>query len=305
MAGILPASLPSVSPPIVATGPLVERDSIVFRLADPDAELAGVRLATDRGFPFAADPFVREVMPGRCGCRRRRSPASSTRWRSSAPTAATSIGRSRQPAARARRVRREVGGARCRATRSRHGWPPSGSRAPPTRSTVTSSALGAELQITLWRPDDARDDEPLPLLSPTTAPSSISSPGSPTTRPRRSPPGRCRAIAWRCWRPAIATSGTRRARCTRARSPRVCCPRSPTAVAVRAPVGPVASLGGLAMLHAQRRFPDVFAGLFLQSGSFFMPRFDSQESRLRALPADRPLRARDAARAAARRSRWR
>ena len=39
-----------------------------------------------------------------------------------------------------------------------------------------------------------------------------------------------------------------------------------------------ASLGGLAMLHAQRRFPDAFAGLFLQSGSFFMPRFDSQES---------------------------
>jgi enterochelin esterase family protein len=32
------------------------------------------------------------------------------------------------------------------------------------------------------------------------------------------------------------------------------------------------------MLHAQRRFPDVFAGLFLQSGSFFMPRFDAQES---------------------------
>jgi enterochelin esterase family protein len=50
------------------------------------------------------------------------------------------------------------------------------------------------------------------------------------------------------------------------------------AVAVRAPVGAGASLGGLAMLHTQRRFPDAFAGLFLQSGSFFMPRFDSQES---------------------------
>jgi enterochelin esterase-like enzyme len=32
------------------------------------------------------------------------------------------------------------------------------------------------------------------------------------------------------------------------------------------------------LLHTQRRFPDVFAGLFLQSGSFFMPRFDAQES---------------------------
>jgi enterochelin esterase-like enzyme len=39
-----------------------------------------------------------------------------------------------------------------------------------------------------------------------------------------------------------------------------------------------ASLGALAMLHAQRRFARMFAGLFLQSGSFFMPRYDSQES---------------------------
>ncbi len=39
-----------------------------------------------------------------------------------------------------------------------------------------------------------------------------------------------------------------------------------------------ASLGGLAMLQAQRSWPGVFAGLFLQSGSFFVPRFDRQES---------------------------
>jgi enterochelin esterase family protein len=38
-----------------------------------------------------------------------------------------------------------------------------------------------------------------------------------------------------------------------------------------------ASLGGLAMLHAQRRHPDAFAGLFLQSASFFMPRHDHME----------------------------
>jgi len=49
------------------------------------------------------------------------------------------------------------------------------------------------------------------------------------------------------------------------------------AVAVWRPVGIGVSLGGLAMLHAHRRFPDAFAGLFLQSGSFFVPRFDSHE----------------------------
>jgi enterochelin esterase-like enzyme len=43
-------------------------------------------------------------------------------------------------------------------------------------------------------------------------------------------------------------------------------------------VGTGVSLGALAMLHAQRRHPEAFAGLFLQSGSFFQPRLDSQES---------------------------
>ncbi|GAA0530188.1 hypothetical protein GCM10010172_08650 [Paractinoplanes ferrugineus] len=43
-------------------------------------------------------------------------------------------------------------------------------------------------------------------------------------------------------------------------------------------VGAGASLGALAMLHAQRRAPERFAGLFLQSGSYFQRRFDAQES---------------------------
>jgi enterochelin esterase family protein len=52
-----------------------------------------------------------------------------------------------------------------------------------------------------------------------------------------------------------------------------------SAVAVAGPVvGMGASLGGLAMLHAQRRHPGTFGGLFLQSGSFFTPQFDAQES---------------------------
>ena len=44
------------------------------------------------------------------------------------------------------------------------------------------------------------------------------------------------------------------------------------------PVGMGPSLGALAMLHAQRSRPGTFAGLFLQSGSFFVPRFDQHES---------------------------
>ena len=43
------------------------------------------------------------------------------------------------------------------------------------------------------------------------------------------------------------------------------------------PVAIGASLGALAMLHAQHRHPGTFAGLFLQSGSFFTPERDIQE----------------------------
>ena len=46
--------------------------------------------------------------------------------------------------------------------------------------------------------------------------------------------------------------------------------------------GPVvlmgASLGGLAALHTQRRYPDTVGGLFLQSGSFFVPQYDECEA---------------------------
>ncbi len=71
------------------------------------------------------------------------------------------------------------------------------------------------------------------------------------------------------------------------------------------PVGMGASLGGLAMLQAQRTWPGAFAGLFLQSASFFVPRFDRHESGVPALRSDRALRPGRAAGPAARRSRAR
>ena len=43
-------------------------------------------------------------------------------------------------------------------------------------------------------------------------------------------------------------------------------------------VGLGSSLGGLALLHAHRLQPSSFDGLFLQSGSYFRPRFDKHES---------------------------
>jgi enterochelin esterase-like enzyme len=52
-------------------------------------------------------------------------------------------------------------------------------------------------------------------------------------------------------------------------------------VATSARVGAGASLGALSLLHAHCRYPDAFDALFLQSGSFFLPRFDSHEQRFR------------------------
>jgi enterochelin esterase-like enzyme len=49
-------------------------------------------------------------------------------------------------------------------------------------------------------------------------------------------------------------------------------------------IGMGTSLGALAMLHAQCRYPDSFDGLFLQSGSFFCPRFDDHERWFRHYP---------------------
>ena len=42
-----------------------------------------------------------------------------------------------------------------------------------------------------------------------------------------------------------------------------------------------ASLGALALAHAAATYPGTFGGLFCQSGSFFLPRFDAHEQRFR------------------------
>jgi enterochelin esterase family protein len=50
-------------------------------------------------------------------------------------------------------------------------------------------------------------------------------------------------------------------------------------VASKARIGMGASLGGLAMLHEHCRYADSFDALFLQSSSFFSPRYDEHEQR--------------------------
>lgn len=50
-------------------------------------------------------------------------------------------------------------------------------------------------------------------------------------------------------------------------------------------IGVGASLGALAWLHAQSSYPEVVDGMFLQSGSYFRPETDPQESGFSEFPA--------------------
>jgi enterochelin esterase family protein len=145
--------------------------------------------------------------------------------------------------------------------------------------TVRGRGLGATIAISLWSPEDADPSEPLPLLVAHDGPE----------YDELAALTRFAAVAIRAGelprhRVALLAPGERdewysaSARYADAMVKDVL-PAIGAAVSVRgAPAGMGTSLGALAMLHAQRRFPGAFAGLFLQSGSFFRPRSDRQES---------------------------
>ena len=140
---------------------------------------------------------------------------------------------------------------------------------------VRARVLGRELAIDVWSPCEGA----LPLLVAHDGPeydelaaltryvgAMIEADAIPPFRVALLPPGDRDE-----WYSASAAYG--RALCNRI------LPRLREQVPVRGlPVGMGASLGGLAMLQAQRTWPGAFAGLFLQSGSFFVPRFDRHES---------------------------
>jgi enterochelin esterase-like enzyme len=143
---------------------------------------------------------------------------------------------------------------------------------------IASSALGADVVVGIWSPEDAVDGEAMPLLVAHDGPELDRRAGLTRFVAAQIEAGRLPRH-----RVALLDPGERdqwysaSALYARALATRVL-PGIADAVAVRRPVGMGASLGGLAMLHAHRRFPDAFAGLFLQSGSFFVPRFDRHES---------------------------
>jgi len=145
---------------------------------------------------------------------------------------------------------------------------------------VHGRGLGAEVHIRIWTPEDAGPGEPLPLLVAHDGPehdelASLTHFTAAGIRGGALPRHRIALLAagerdeWYSASARYAGAFVRDV-----------LPAIRSAVAVEGvPAGMGASLGGLAMLHIHRRHPGTLGALFLQSGSFFMPRYDAHEVR--------------------------
>jgi enterochelin esterase-like enzyme len=144
--------------------------------------------------------------------------------------------------------------------------------------SISSPHLGGAVRGALWAPEDLSPSEPAPLLIVHDGPEFdrlglITHYFGALVRSRELPPLRAALLApgdrnrWYGANPAYA----------RALAADVL-PTLQTLAPATFRVGIGASLGALAMLHLHRSCPDLLSGLFLQSGSFFRPELDPQES---------------------------
>ncbi|MQA79092.1 MAG: enterochelin esterase [Streptosporangiales bacterium] len=144
---------------------------------------------------------------------------------------------------------------------------------------VPVRGLGSAVSARVWSPADASDDEPLPLLLAHDGPeyderADLTAYAAAMVAAGRLPRHRI----------ALLAPGDRNAwySANTAYAAGLCLavvPALSAEFAVRGrPAGMGASLGALAMLHAQRRYPGTFGGLFLQSGSYFVPVYDHMEA---------------------------
>jgi enterochelin esterase family protein len=143
---------------------------------------------------------------------------------------------------------------------------------------VDGGELGGPLTATLWAPEALAVGEPAPLVVVNDGPEFASLGGlthylGTAIAAGTVPPLRAALLDpgdrndWYSANPAYA-----HALCTDL------LPRLDDVTPATVRVGVGVSLGGLAMLHAHRTYPDVFDALLLQSGSFFTPILDPQEA---------------------------
>jgi enterochelin esterase-like enzyme len=142
---------------------------------------------------------------------------------------------------------------------------------------VPAESLDGAVAVRTWAPDSAHDEDVLPLLVAHDGPeydalaslthylaAGVAGGWLPRLRAALLSPGP--RDRWYSANPRYARALAR-----------AVIPALDRRLATSVRIGMGTSLGGLAMLHAHCRFPQVFDGLFLQSGSFFCPRFDDHE----------------------------
>lgn len=159
--------------------------------------------------------------------------------------------------------------------------PIAGERAP---LTLSRSAVG-RLDAELWSPADAPADEPLPLLISHDGPEMDAYGALTTYVATMVGAGRLPAM-----RVALLSPGNRNKRYAanpayaRALTTRLVPAILEAVPTRRKPVLMGQSLGAVAALHAAWTSPGTFAGLLLQSGSFFTAELDAQESEFEFWP---------------------
>jgi len=251
--------------------------TVAFRLADPDHQLAGVRLVQDVRIPGDRLGFRRSGDQWKLAIDRppvnRMEYLLELRHAGGGTETVLDPGNPRQVA----------GAFGPKSVLEFPGYaPPSwlGIAAEPgtvTEAGVPVKPLDAAVRVRVWSPAGARDDERLPLLVVHDGPE-YDTLASLTQYLSAGVAGH--------WLPrlraALLSPGPRdpwysaNLRYTRALCATVL-PAITSRVATSGRIGMGASLGALAMLYAHCRYPGAFDALFLQSGSFFWPGFDSHE----------------------------
>ncbi|MDQ3783860.1 MAG: alpha/beta hydrolase-fold protein [Actinomycetota bacterium] len=149
-------------------------------------------------------------------------------------------------------------------------------------TSVKSAHLGGRIRVRLWRREGWSDPRPLPLLVVHDGPeygdhASLIVMLEHMTARSKLPPMQAALLEPLDRSEHYSASTSYSLALAEELLPRIG-RIAPSPPGNRMRIGMGASLGALAMLHAHRLHPDVFGGLFLQSGSFFSERLDDQES---------------------------
>ena len=258
---------------VVAAGPAVSADRVVFRVADPAHQHRDVRLVQEVRVPGDRLGFTRVPAGWELSVRRPAVWRMEYRLRLDGHEVCDPANPLRAPGAFGDKSVVEFPDY----------VPPAWLGAPGVPGTTTelrvpSRFLGDSVYVRIWSPGEVAPEDPLPLLVAHDGPeydklSSLTAYSAAMIAAGTLPEHRV-ALLGPGHRDEWYSANVAYARALVL----AVLPAVRRAVGVAGPVAAMgASLGGLAALHAARRHPGTFGGLFLQSGSFFTRRLDPQE----------------------------